>query len=65
MTPIEKIKIEFGTLRNLSKELGISPNAIAIWGRNNKVPFKYIRKIEQLSEGRLTTEDLRPDLFKN
>jgi hypothetical protein len=63
MKPIDLLKIEFGSLKDLAEKLEITPNAVYVWGIN-KVPMKYLGKIEQLSELRLTREQLRPDLFK-
>lgn len=63
MKPVDLLKIEFGSLKELAEKLEITPNAVYVWGVN-KVPMKYLGKIEQLSELRLTREQLRPDLFK-
>jgi hypothetical protein len=63
MKPIDLLKIEFGSLKDLAEKLEITPNAVYVWGVN-KVPMKYLGKIEQLSDLRLTREQLRPDLFK-
>lgn len=63
MKPIDLLKIEFGSLKDLAEKLEITPNAVYVWGVN-KVPMKYLSKIEQLSELRLTREQLRPDLYK-
>lgn len=63
MNPMDLLKIEFGQLKDLADALGIKPNTIYLWGQS-KIPLKYVAKIEQLSELRLTREQLRPDLFK-
>jgi len=63
MTPSDLLKIEFGSLVNLAEKLGIKAQTIYLWNQT-KVPFKYLRIIEELSEYRLTREMLRPDLFK-
>ena len=63
MNPSDLLKIEFGSLINLAEKLGIKPQTIYFWN-STKVPFKYLRQIEELSELRLTREMLRPDLFK-
>jgi hypothetical protein len=63
MNPSDLLKIEFGSLINLAEKLGIQPQTIYLWN-SNKIPFKYLRQIEELSELRLTREQLRPDLFK-
>ena len=63
MNPMDLLKIEFGSLVNLAEQLGIKPNTIYLWGQTN-VPFKYLKKIEELSNHKLTREQLRPDLYK-
>ena len=63
MNPTDLLKIEFGSLINLAEKLGIKPQTIYLWN-SGKIPFKYLRQIEELSELRLTREQLRPDLFK-
>ena len=63
MNPMDLLKIEFGSLVNLAEKLGIKPNTIYLWGQTN-IPFKYLKQIEQLSDYKLTREQLRPDLFK-
>ena len=62
MKPIDLLKIEFGSLKQLAELLKLRPNTVTLWGQTC-IPFKYIRDIEKLSEGRLTREMLRPDLF--
>jgi len=63
MNPIDLLKIEFGSLKDLAEKLELTPNTIYLWDKS-RIPLKYLGKIEQLSELRLTREQLRPDLFK-
>ena len=63
MKPTDLLKIEFGSLKNLAEKLDLRPNTVVLWGQTH-IPFKYLRAIEELSELRLTREQLRPDLFK-
>jgi DNA-binding transcriptional regulator YdaS (Cro superfamily) len=58
-----ELKTEFGSLYRLSTLLGIRETAIYQWKSRTNIPIKHIRKIEELSEGRVTREMLRPDLF--
>jgi len=64
MKPFDELKLEFGVLANLAKPLGVRENAIYQWSKRGKIPVKHIRTLIELSEGRLTKEMLRPDLFK-
>ncbi|CAB4166790.1 Putative bacterial antitoxin YdaS [uncultured Caudovirales phage] len=59
------LKLEFGTLYRLSNLLGIRETAVYQWKSRNGVPLKHIRSIVALSEGRITKELLRPDIFKD
>jgi hypothetical protein len=63
MKPLDLIIIEFGGVKELAEKLDLTPNAIYFWAEN-KIPLKYLAKIEELSNLRLTREQLRPDLFK-
>lgn len=63
MSPFDALKYEFGTLHNLAKLLGMKESAIYQWTGKKRVPLKHLKRIEELSQGRLTPEVLRPDLF--
>ena len=63
MNPMDLLRVEFRTLGELANKLNIRANTLYLWNRS-QIPVKYIKDIEQLSEGRLTKEMLRPDLFK-
>ena len=62
MNPMDLLKIEFGSLRNLAEQLALRPNTVVLWGQTHS-PFKYIKEIERLSNNRVTREMLRPDVF--
>lgn len=62
MNPIDLLRIEFRTLETLAVQLNIKPNTIYQWRKSGVIPFKYVREIIELSDGRLTKEELRPDL---
>jgi hypothetical protein len=57
------LQAEFGTLDELSKMLGVRNTAIYNWMARGQIPIKHLRKLNNLSQGRLTKEMLRPDLF--
>ena len=63
MNPMDLLRYEFGTLKAFAELFEIHPNAVTLWGRNG-IPIKYLKQIENHTEGRLTKEMLRPDLFK-
>ena len=49
-----------GRNADLARLLGISPSAISQWAR---VPYRRALQIEARTAGRVTREELRPDLF--
>ena len=59
------LQAEFGTLDELSKMLGVRNTAVYNWMARGQIPLKHLRKLNDLSQGRLTKEMLRPDVFKN
>jgi len=66
MEEIKKLlQVEFGTLDELSKLLGVKNTAVYNWVSREQIPIKHLKKLNVLSEGRLTKEMLRPDLFKD
>ena len=58
-----QLKVEFGTLYKLAMLLNIRETAIYQWKSRTNIPIKHISKIEELSQGRITREMLRPDIF--
>jgi DNA-binding transcriptional regulator YdaS (Cro superfamily) len=63
MSPFDALKIEFGTLTQLASLLRMKETALYQWVKRGQIPIKHVKRIEQLSQGRLTAEMLRPDLF--
>ena len=53
----------FGILGELSKLLGVRNTAVYNWLSREQIPIRHLKKISVLSEGRITKEMLRPDLF--
>jgi hypothetical protein len=64
MHQLNLIKAEFGSITLLAQHLEIRPSAVYNWADRGRVPIKHLKRILELSEGRLTKEMLRPDLFK-
>jgi hypothetical protein len=64
MQTFEALAYEFGSLASIASKLGVRESAIYAWKARNRVPIKHIRTLVDLSEGRLSKEVLRPDLFQ-
>jgi DNA-binding transcriptional regulator YdaS (Cro superfamily) len=65
MHQLNLIKAEFGSITKLAEQLEIRPSAVYNWADRGQVPIKHLKRILELSEGRLTKEIMRPDLFKD
>jgi len=63
MNPFDALAIEFGALTNLAPLLRVRNSAIYAWKARGRIPIKHLKKLEELSQGRLKAEMLRPDLF--
>lgn len=66
-TYIEPLKLAVaicGSQKEMAGKLGISQNHLSncVNGRAN-IPAKYCRKIEAITNGDITAEELRPDIF--
>lgn len=57
------LQAEFGTLGNLSEQINVGQSAVYNWLTRGHIPIKHLKKIEELSEGRVTRKMLRPDIF--
>ena len=57
------LQAEFGTLGALSEHLNVGQSAVYNWLAKRHIPIKHLKKIEELSEGRITRKMLRPDIF--
>ena len=58
---IEAIKIA-GNQARLAELVGVNPMAVSHW-KSRKVPASRCMAIEVATDGRVTRQDLRPDIF--
>ena len=65
MKPIETAIQIVGGQRRLAYALDLQqPSNVSQWVNGvRKIPVKYIKTIEQLTDGQVTLEELRPDIF--
>jgi len=60
----DELVMEFGSLKKLSEKMGVSYNCVYMWkARNKQIPLKNLTKIEDLSQGRITRQMMRPDKY--
>jgi DNA-binding transcriptional regulator YdaS (Cro superfamily) len=57
-----KLLLEFGTRKSIAIDLDVSVQAVYLWAKLDKVPTKYLKRIEEITEGRIKPADLRPEL---
>jgi DNA-binding transcriptional regulator YdaS (Cro superfamily) len=57
-----KLLLEFGTTKAIAMDLDVSIQSVYTWAKLDKVPTRYLKKIEELTEGRIKPVDLRPEL---
>ena len=64
MTLQEYIKVEGrGSIATLAKHIGIKPSIVSFWfGGQRQVPTNRCPDIERITEGKVTCEELRPDV---
>jgi DNA-binding transcriptional regulator YdaS (Cro superfamily) len=56
--------VHFGSLKKLAEKMGVSYNCVYQWkARGQQIPLKNIAIIEELSQGKITREMMRPDIF--
>ena len=58
-----KLLLEFGTTKAIALDLDVSIQSVYLWAKLDKVPTRYLKKIEELTEGRIKPADLRPELL--
>jgi len=66
MTPEKAIKKAvdlFGGQSSLARACGVKPQAVQQWVASGRCPAKRAAEIERLTLGKVTREDLRPDVF--
>ncbi|MEY2666377.1 MAG: hypothetical protein RLZZ384_548 [Pseudomonadota bacterium] len=61
---IEKIIEFFGTQYRLAKALNIKPQNVTQWIAANQIPLKQAINIEKASNGKITREQIRPDIYE-
>ena len=57
-----KLLLEFGTTKAIAFDLDVSLQTVYLWAKADRVPTRYLKRIEELTEGRIKPVDLRPEL---
>jgi DNA-binding transcriptional regulator YdaS (Cro superfamily) len=62
-TPLQVAIDHMGSQQLLADALGIKSPSISEWRSRGKVPVERCASIEALTDGRVTRQQLRPDVF--
>ena len=64
--PLSKIIKEVGSVSELARQLNVSQPYVSLWLSNKKpIPATKVKLLVELSNGKVTEEELRPDVFYN
>ena len=63
MNPSKTLIKIFGSQSELARKLEISPQAVQLWIKNERIPAHRCLELERLSQNRVTRYELRPDIF--
>lgn len=61
---VEKLIEHFGSQRALGVALCITQPAISHWRRTGKIPFRWLVRIEDITNGAFTRHHFYPDLYQ-
>lgn len=64
-SPLEIVLIAFGTKAEIARRTGAKPMTVQQWFRRKHIPEKWLSPIIETSDGQLTLQQLRPELFEN
>ena len=65
MKNFNHLLIYFGSFKGIASALNVSPSTVYLWKKTDKVPVRYLKKVESLTGGKVNTFNLRPDLLPN
>jgi DNA-binding transcriptional regulator YdaS (Cro superfamily) len=60
---LNELKAEYGGAVEAATLLGVQPATFYRWERNKGIPIKYLKKLEEATQGRFNRYMARPDLF--
>lgn len=68
---VDKIIDDLGGVSGLAKKLKsrhrhgrpLTKQAVSMWKKSKRIPVEHVLALEELSEGRYTRHQMRPDIF--
>ena len=61
---VRKVIEAAGGQSKVASSLGIERQSVWRWVEKNRIPAERCRELEQLTDGAVTAEQMRPDIFK-
>ena len=61
---LNELKTEYGGAVKAANLLGVQPATFYRWERDKGIPIKYLKRLEQATQGKFDRYMARPDLFK-
>jgi DNA-binding transcriptional regulator YdaS (Cro superfamily) len=59
----DKIIALVGSRAELARRLEVTPQMVTKMAKTGSIPAKHCKRIEIITEGRVTAEQIRPDIF--
>ncbi|MAY41705.1 MULTISPECIES: helix-turn-helix domain-containing protein [unclassified Neptuniibacter] len=63
MSAIKRAIKILGSQTALAEELGVTPQAVQQWEASGTVPVKRVIEIEKATNGKVSRQKLRPDIY--
>jgi DNA-binding transcriptional regulator YdaS (Cro superfamily) len=63
MSLVDRICAAAGSQALLARELGIGKMAISQWKLRDRIPAEHVLKLEKLTLGAVSRNEMRPDLY--
>ena len=60
---LNELKAEYGGAVEVANLMGIQPATFYRWERTKGIPIKYLKKLEEVTNGKFNRYMARPDLF--
>lgn len=63
--PVARAVAIVGSQSALARLLGVKPQSVSRWVQSGSAPAKRIVQIERATAGRVTRQELKPDLYRD
>ena len=63
MAALERAVAHFGTQSKMARQIGVTRACVGLWVHGRQISAERAVQMEMLTDGLVTREELRPDLF--